>query len=112
MAALAPASEPGVAYGDGVGSLTISPTSGKVGTTFHVHGTGFVNFSLITHQLDLSVSDTNIDTSDGKYASGTYTLLASYTYWGTRRDALQNVICSFCPVKTVPLADLATFTLQ
>jgi len=116
----------------GAASLSISPDDGSVGSTFHVHGTGFVNFSLITNQLDVTVFDADnnivdggsvaadgdgtidadIDTSDGKYAPGTYSVLASYTYWGARRDAANRVVCDFCPVKTLPLADPVTFTID
>ena len=46
-----------VAYADGSGSLSISPDSGAVGSRFHLQGTGFQNFSLITHDLDVTIFD-------------------------------------------------------
>ena len=123
-----------VAHADGSGSLSISPDSGAVGSRFHLQGTGFQNFSLITHDLDVTIFDASntivdhgsvtaaddgsididIDTSDGSYTSGTYWVFASYTYWGARRDPAnsQHVLCDFCPIKTVPLADSVSFTLQ
>ena len=116
----------------GTASLGITPDDAALGSTLHVHGTGFVNFSLITNQLDVTVFDANnniveggsvpadadgtidaeIDTSDGKYAPGTYSVLASYTYWGVRRDANNRIVCDFCPTHTLPLADSVTFTLD
>jgi hypothetical protein len=132
-AAVVPAYGPSVARAQTVGSLSISPDSGAVGSKLQVHGTGFQHFSLITNMLDLTVFDaTNtivehgsiaanddgtieatIDTSNAQYASGTYSLLASYTYWAVRRDPVSNVtICDFCPTKTVPLVEPVTFTLE
>ena len=123
-----------VAHADGGGSLSISPGTGVVGSTFHLQGTGFQNFSLITHDLDITVFDASntivdrgtatagddgsidvdIDTSGGPYTTGTYSVLASYTYWGARHDPAdsQRILCDFCPIKTVPLADSVTFTLE
>jgi hypothetical protein len=123
-----------VAYADGSGSLTISPGTGVVGSRFHLQGTGFQNFSLITHDLNVTVFaasntiidqgsvtagddgsiDVDIDTSSGSYTSGTYWVLATYTYWGARHDPAnqQRILCDFCPIKTVPLADSVTFTIQ
>ena len=129
----APASAPTLAQAQAQGSLNISPATGGAGSKFEVHGVGFVNFSLITKALDLTVFDANnvivdhgsvaanddgsidavVDTSNGLYTSGTYSVLASYTYWGVRRDPLTDVIiCGFCPTKTVPLADSVTFTIE
>ena len=119
------------AHADGA-SLELSSDEAPVGARLHVHGTGFVNFSLITNNLDIVVFnadteiveegsipadadgtiDADIDTSDGKYAPGSYSVMASYTYWGARRDAYNRVVCDFCPVKTVPLADTVSFTLR
>jgi len=131
--ALALTAEFSVAQAQTAGNLDISPDTGAVGSTFQVHGTGFVNFSLVTRTLDLAVFDadnqiiargsvdarddgsfdTYIDTSKAAFSSGTYSLLASYTYWGARRDAYTNaIVCDFCPVKTVPLADPVTFTVE
>ena len=131
--ALASTSGTSAAQAQAQGSLEITPGDGAIGSTFHVHGTGFRNFSLVTNTLNLSVFDASntmvdrgsvdatddgtidatIDTSDGQYTSGTYSVLASYTYWGVRRDPVTNVIlCDFCPTKTVPLAEPVTFTLQ
>jgi len=57
--------------------------------------------------------DADIDTSDAKYAPGTYSVLASYTYWGVRRNPVTNeIVCDFCPTKTFPLADPVTFRIE
>ncbi|HLZ25558.1 MAG TPA: hypothetical protein VKQ30_25825 [Ktedonobacterales bacterium] len=123
-----------VAHADGSGSLSISPGVGVVGSRFHLQGTGFQNFSLITHDLNVTAFDASntivdegsvtagddgsievdIDTSSGSYTNGTYWVLATYTYWGARHDPAdpQRILCDFCPTKTVPLADSVTFTLQ
>ena len=131
IACLAPSGASAQVIG-GSAALTIAPGAGPLGSTFHVHGTQFVNFSLITNQMDVTVFDVNnniveggsvaadadgnidadIDTGDAKYAPGTYSVLASYTYWGVRRNPLTNaIICDFCPIRTVPLADPVTFTV-
>ena len=123
-----------VAHADGSGRLSISPGTGVAGSRFHLQGTGFQNFSLITHDLDVTVFDASntivdqgsvtagddggidvdIDTTTGSYTSGTYWVLATYTYWGARHDPADahRILCDFCPTKTVPLADAVTFTLQ
>ncbi len=132
-AACLPTSVPTIAQAQTQASLTISPDSGTAGAKFHVHGTGFQDFSLVTNVLDLGIFDANstlvdqgsvaaaddgtidadIDTTGDTYTSGTYSVLASYTYWGVRRDPVtQRVLCDFCPVKTVPLADSVTFTIE
>ena len=57
--------------------------------------------------------DFTINTGDGNYSAGAYSILASYTYWGPRRDPYASlIVCDFCPLQTVSLADPISFILD
>jgi len=92
-----------VAHADGSGSLTISPGTGVVGSKFHLQGTGFQNFSLVTHDLDVTVFDaSNTIVDQGSVTAGDDGSI----------DVDIDTVCDLCPIKTVPLADSVTFTIH